>query len=106
MQPNEQTVNALRDASRANATTQGNKPQGPLGVTMFRDDNVEKQNQSQRDSANASTGVQQGGYAASGASAQPGASKQGDETQSRTGIGQGQTTAAGGLISGAMTRRI
>jgi hypothetical protein len=108
MQPNEQTVIAMRDASRANTVTQGTKPQGPLGVLTFRDDNVEKQNQSQRDSAN-SASTNQGSYAAGGAAAQPGQPgqpKQGGDTVARTGIGQGQTVAAGGLISGAMSRRI
>lgn len=105
MQPNEQTVIAMRDASRANTVTQGTKPQGPLGVLTFRDDNVEKQNQSQRDNANAAS-TNQGSYAAGGAAAQPGQPKQGGDTVGRTGIGQGQTVAAGGLISGAMSRRI
>ena len=103
MQPNEQTVTAMRDASRANVQTQGNKPFGPLGIQSIRDDNVEARNAQELANANASAGnaAKQGAYAAGGAAAQP---QQQNQGPSRTGIQQGQTTATG-LIAGAMQAR-
>lgn len=93
MQPNEQTVSAMRDAARGNTATQGNKPQGPLGILAPKNDTIEGKNKDEL----AAAGAASSNTAKAGANA-------GQPTTSRTGIAQGQTTATG-LISGAMTTR-
>ena len=101
MQPNEQTVAAMRDASRMNVQTQGNKPFGPLGILSIKDDNVEGKNTAELAAAGAASSntAKQGAYAVGGAAAQPNQPQ--NQGPSRTGIQQGQTTATG-LIAGAM----
>lgn len=94
----------MRDASRMNVTTQGNKPFGPLGILSIKDDNVEGKNENELAAAGAASGnlAKQGAYAAGGVANQP---NQQNQAPSRTGVMQGQTTATGGLIAGAMAGR-
>lgn len=96
MQPNEANIQAMGQTARATSMTQGNKPQGPLGVVpdaLPGSGNIEQKNATQLTAAsNAAT---------NGAKAGPGPS-----AASPLGITSGQTSGTGLIAGQMMSRRI